>query len=460
MSSAVILVVEDDPEMLALLEEVLVAAGHQVRTAADGTTGFQLFQRHEVDLIVTDMRMPGMKGRELLAEVRARRPDVPVIIITAFGNIESAVDAMKGGAHHYLAKPFHMQELLLAVDAALRERELLQELTALRAAAAPEVREVVAESPAMHRVLDLLERAASADVPVLLLGESGTGKEVLARALHARSPRAGRPFMAINCAAIPETLLESQLFGYRRGAFTDAREDRRGLLQEADGGTVLLDEIADMPLVLQGKVLRTLQEKEVHPLGAPAPVPVDVRIVASTNRDLAALMQAGRFREDLYYRLNVVTIRVPPLRERPEDLLPLIAHFMELHGRRLGRHDRELAPEALALMREYGWPGNVRELENAIERALVLSRRTQIAPEDLPDELRTRPMPAVEADGPLSMVEIERQHILRTLAAVGGNKAAAARLLRLDRKTLYRRLQSYGVELEGDSPESPGTPQV
>lgn len=455
MSSAVILVVEDDPEMLALLEEVLVAAGHRVRTAADGTAGFRLFLRHEVDLIVTDMRMPGMKGRELLTEVRARRPDVPVIIITAFGDIESAVDAMKGGAHHYLAKPFHMQELLLAVDAALRERELLRELSALRAAAAPEVREVVAESPAMRRVLDLLERAASADVPVLLVGESGTGKEVLARALHARSPRAGRPFMAINCAAIPETLLESQLFGYRRGAFTDAREDRRGLLQEANGGTVLLDEIGDMPLVLQGKVLRTLQEKEVHPLGSPAPLPVDVRIVASTNRDLAALMQAGRFREDLYYRLNVVTIRVPPLRERPEDLLPLIAHFMELHGRRLGRHDRELAPEALALMREYGWPGNVRELENAIERALVLSRRIQIAPEDLPDELRTRPMPAVEADGPLSMVEIERQHILRTLAAVGGNKAAAARLLRLDRKTLYRKLQSYGVEPEGDSPESP-----
>ncbi|MBP6876063.1 MAG: sigma-54-dependent Fis family transcriptional regulator [Candidatus Eisenbacteria bacterium] len=459
MTTATILVVEDDREMRALLEDILVAEGYQVRAAADGAEGFKLFLRHEVDLIITDVMMPGMKGTELLNEVQARRPDVPVIIITAFGNIESAVDAMKGGAYHYLPKPFRTQELLIAVSAALRERHLLQELASLRAQFSQGPLDMIAESPAMRRVLDVITRAAAADTAVLLTGESGTGKEVLARVLHARSPRLGHPFLAINCAAIPETLLESQLFGHRRGAFTDARQDRMGLFQEAEGGTVFLDEIGDMPLGLQAKILRVLQEKEVHPLGAPAPIAVDVRIVASTNRDLAALMREGKFREDLYYRLNVISVRVPPLRERPDDLLPLIAHFLEKHGRRLGREGCKLSTEALQLLQRHAWPGNVRELENAIERALVLSRQGTIGPADLPEGLGCAPAsPAVE-EMPRSVADIERDHILRVLHSVAGNKTAAARLLGLDRKTLYRKLQSYGLGSEADDSTGPKMPQ-
>jgi DNA-binding NtrC family response regulator len=459
MTAATVLVVEDDREMRSLLEELLAAEGYLVRTAADGSEGHRQFLSHEVDLIITDLMMPGMKGTELLSEVHARRPDVPVIIITAFGNIESAVDAMKGGAYHYLPKPFRTQELLLAVDAALRERHLLQELAGLRAQFAQGPLDIVAESPAMRRVLDVVTRAASVDTAVLLTGESGTGKEVLARVLHARSPRLGHPFLAINCAAIPETLLESQLFGHRRGAFTDARQDRAGLFQEADGGTVFLDEIGDMPLALQGKILRVLQEKEVHPLGAPAPIAVDVRIVASTNRDLPALIQEGRFREDLYYRLNVIIVRVPPLRERPEDLLPLIAHFLEKHGQRLGRTGRNLSAEALGLLQRHTWPGNVRELENAIERALVLSRQETIGPADLPDGLGSVRSAAAAEDVPRSIADIERAHVLRVLRSVAGNKAAAARLLGLDRKTLYRKLRSYGLGSDPDEPTRPKTPQ-
>ncbi len=459
MTTATILVVEDDREMRALLEDILVAESYQVRSAADGSEGFKLFLRHEVDLIITDVMMPGMKGTELLNEVQARRPDVPVIIITAFGNIESAVDAMKGGAYHYLPKPFRTQELLIAVSAALRERHLLQELASLRAQFSQGPLDIIAESPAMRRVLDVITRAAAADTAVLLTGESGTGKEVLARVLHARSPRLGHPFLAINCAAIPETLLESQLFGHRRGAFTDARQDRMGHFQEAEGGTVFLDEIGDMPLGLQAKILRVLQEKEVHPLGAPAPVAVNVRIVASTNRDLAALMREGKFREDLYYRLNVISVRVPPLRERPDDLLPLIAHFLEKHGRRLGREGCKLSTEALQLLQRHAWPGNVRELENAIERALVLSRQATIGPADLPDGLGCARTSAIIEEMPRSVADIERDHILRVLRSVAGNKTAAARLLGLDRKTLYRKLQSYGLGSEADDSAGPKMPQ-
>lgn len=443
------LVVEDDPDMRLLLEEVLAEEGFRVAAAADGLEALEIFARREIDVVVTDLMMPGMKGRELLAEIRARRSDVPVIIITAFGNIESAVDSIKGGAYHYLAKPFRTEELILTVHSALRERRLMQELATLRAALPGEVPGIVAEGPAMRRVLDLVTRAAAADTPVLLLGESGTGKELLARALHRRSPRAARPFLAINCAAIPEALLESQLFGHRRGAFTDAREDRAGLFRDAAEGTVFLDEIGDMPLALQAKILRVLQEKEVHPLGASAPVPVDVRVVAATHRDLGALVTEGRFREDLYYRLAVIAVRIPPLRERPEDLLPLIAETLERQGRRLGRSGVTLSRDALEALQGYAWPGNVRELQNAIERALVLGRGEEIGLHDLPETVTRRPRAeeADEATGPAmttrSLAQVEREHILRALRAVGGNKAAAARLLGMDRKTLYRRLESF-----------------
>jgi len=443
MHRSTLLIVEDQEEMRHFLQEELREAGHEVIATARGLEALDRLATTAVDVIITDLMMPGMKGDELLAQVRSRQPDIPVVIITAFGSIESAVEAMKAGAYHYVAKPFRIEQLLATIENALRESQLRQQLRSLREWLGADGPRIVAESPGMRKVMDVIARAAAADTPVLLLGESGTGKELLARALHDESPRRKRSFLAVNCSAIPETLLESLLFGHRRGAFTDAREDRRGLFQEAEGGTIFLDEIGDMPQSLQGKLLRVLQEKEVHPLGAPAPVRVDVRIVAASHRDLEAFVEAGRFRQDLFYRLNVITLRIPPLRERPEDLLPLTAHFLEKHGRRLGRAACTLSTEAVVALQRHGWPGNVRELENAIERALVLGRDDVIWPEDLPESMRAASAAASAPTSARPLAEIEREHILRTLRTVGSNKAAAARLLGLDRKTLYRKLRIY-----------------
>jgi two-component system response regulator HydG len=440
-----VLVVEDDRDMRVLLEDELGAAGWAVVTAANGDEGLSRFREGRVDVVVTDLQMPGMKGDRLLAEVRALERDVPVVIMTAFGTIESAVDAMKGGAYHYLAKPFRIDQLIGTLDRAMEERALRHALLERAAAGGEGAPRIVAESPAMRRALELVALAAGADAPVLLLGESGTGKELLAHALHAASARRARPMVTLNCAAIPETLLESQLFGYRRGAFTDAREDRAGVLQEAEGGTVLLDEIGDMPLTLQAKVLRLLQNREIHPLGAAAPVAVDVRLVAATHRNLEALCEEGRFRRDLYYRLNVLPVRVPPLRERPEDLVPLAGHFLAVHGRTTGREGVTVGLEAMELLRRHPWPGNVRELENAILRALVVGSGRTIGPEDLPEQIHPA-RPGRKGGGVRPLAEVEREQVLRALRAVGGNKAAAARLLGLDRKTLYRKLEQYGVE--------------
>ena len=305
--------------------------------------------------------------------------------------------------------------------------------------------EILAESRAMRAVMALIDRAALRDTPVLLIGESGTGKELLARALHKHGPRAGGPFVALNCSAIPETLLESELFGHKKGAFTDARADQPGLFQLAERGTIFLDEIGDMAPALQGKLLRVLQEKEVHPLGAPVPVPTDVRIITATHRDPATLVREARFREDLLYRINVIEVRVPPLRERPDDLEPLVRYLLHKHGRSLGRPGCSLSPEAMAALRRHDWPGNVRELENVIERALVLGTNTVITVEDLPDSLRQRPCSNASPVGGRRLAEVEREHILRTLRAVAGNKAAAARVLGLDRKTLYRKLTQHRI---------------
>jgi DNA-binding NtrC family response regulator len=440
---ATVLVVEDDRDMRLLLEDELRESGYDVVSAGEGREAIERLRSTSIDVIVTDLVMPGMDGRELLEEVRRSAQDVPVIITTAFGTIESAVDAMKAGAHHYLPKPFGMEHMQAALENALEERRLRLELHRHQDSAGTEALGLVAESPGMRDAVDLTLRAARADAPVLLLGESGTGKELLARLLHGRSPRAEGRFVAVNCAAIPEGLLESVLFGHRKGSFTDARDDHRGLLQEADGGTILLDEIGDMPFGLQAKLLRVLQEREIQPIGASAPVPVDIRVVASTHRDLHQLAEEGRFRRDLYYRLNVIAIAIPPLRQRPEDLVPLVAHFLHKHGGRNGRGQARISVSALEALARYAWPGNVRELENAIERALVLGRGEQIGLEDLPEVVRGR-LPA-EPDGLGPLARVEREHIMRTLQSVKGNKSAAARLLGLDRKTLYRKLEAYGL---------------
>jgi DNA-binding NtrC family response regulator len=444
MEEARILVVEDDESMLRFLMDELREAGFHALGCSSAREALELVRVQAVEAIVTDLVMPGMKGDELLRELRGVVPGVPVVIMTAFGSIESAVEAMREGAYHYLTKPFRIEQLVATLESALADGRLRRQLHEL-ADSAPERSGIVAHSPQMRRALDLIARAAPADTPVLILGESGTGKELLARALHAASPRHARAFLAINCSAIPETLLESQLFGHRRGAFTDAREDHRGLFLEADGGTILLDEIGDMPRSLQAKLLRVLQQREVHPLGAAAPVPVDVRVVAATHRDLETLYTAGQFRHDLYYRLNVITIRVPPLRERPEDLAPLVAHFLKKHVQRLGRQDATVSVGAMELFRRHGWPGNVRELENAIERALVLGPGPVIRVEDLPDDLRHSLREPAGPQPVRQLAEMEREQILKALHSVNGNKAAAARLLGLDRKTLYRKLELYGI---------------
>jgi transcriptional regulator with PAS, ATPase and Fis domain len=304
--------------------------------------------------------------------------------------------------------------------------------------------QILADSRAMRAVMELIDRAALHDTPVLLVGESGTGKELLARALHNRGPRAAGPFVAVNCSAIPETLLESELFGYKKGAFTDARDDQRGLFQSAQHGTIFLDEIGDMAPALQGKLLRVLQEKEVNPLGASVPVPTNVRVVTATHRDVPALVAEGRFREDLLYRINVIEVRVPPLRERPDDLEPLIHHLLDKHGGKLGRLGCSIAADALEVLKRHLWPGNVRELENVIERALVLGTGTVLTVKDLPDSLR-EPASKAGQTGGRRLADIEREHIVRTLRDAEGNKAAAARVLGLDRKTLYRKLIQHKI---------------
>ena len=440
-----ILVVEDDADMRQMLEEELPVSGFDVAGAASAAEALARLEERRFDVVVTDQVMPGLRGSDLLVEIRARQPELPVIIMTAFGSVDAAVEAMKGGAFHYLTKPFRIEQLLDTIRSALATGES----PASGAAEAEPIPGVVAVSPGMQRAIDLLRRAAPADTALLILGESGTGKEKLARAVHRWSPRREGPFIAVNCAAIPEALLESQLFGYRRGAFTDAKEDRRGLFVEARGGTLFLDEIGDLPLALQGKLLRVLQEREVHPLGAAAPVPIDVRVLAATHRDLQAECTAGRFRLDLYYRLNVIAVRIPPLRERPEDLEPLVAHFLREQGQRLGRPGRRLAPEVMERFRVHAWRGNVRELENVIERALVLGSGERIGLADLPDEFQRAPVAAVPGRV-RSLAEVEREQIIEALRAASGNKTAAARALGLDRKTLYRKIELY--EIAEDTP--------
>ena len=448
-TAGTVLIVEDDDAMRMLLDEQLTEAGYRVFTAVEGAEGLEQVLRHSVDVVVTDLKMPGMKGDELLEAIRSRDPELPVVVITAFGSIESAVETMKAGAYHYVAKPFRMNQLLVTVGNALRERRLRQELQDLKSIMGKGRWGIVAESVSMRRVLDLVSRAAASDSPILIQGESGTGKELIARAFHAESPRANGPFVALNCSAIPEALLESQLFGHRKGAFTDAREDHRGLCQEAEGGTLFLDEIGDMALPLQAKLLRALQEREVRPIGASATIRVNVRILAATHQDLDQWVKEGRFRSDLFYRLNVITVKIPPLRDRPEDLVPLIAHFLDKHGRRLDRPGWTVASDTLELFKHHSWPGNVRELENVIERGLILGRDQRITPDDLPESVHDRaPLRADAGHSSRPIAEVEKEHIVRTLRAVRGNKAAAARILGFDRKTLYRKLEQYRIEDE------------
>jgi len=370
-----------------------------------------------------------------------------LVMITAFGTIDNAIKAMKLGAFDYLTKPFDIEELLLTVKRALDDRDLRNEVARLRR----EVEErycfdnIIGRSPAMQEIFELIRRVADAPVSVIITGESGTGKELVSRSLHHNSRRARGPFVAVNCAAIPENLLESELFGSKRGAYTDAHRDRTGLLVNANGGTVFLDEVGELPPQVQAKLLRVLQEREVKPLGSVHTVPIDVRFISATNRDLDEMRSTGAFREDLYYRLNVVQIHIPPLRERPEDILPLASHLLARAAQRAGQQVKEIGTDVARALLSHHWPGNVRELENVLERAVALSRSDRVEPGDLPPALRESPTPnAVDAasQAGLTLAELEQGYILRVLQDEGGNKTRAAQRLGLDRKTLYRKLDS------------------
>ena len=396
--------------------------------------------------------MPGQDGIELTRQLVGNRSDLPVIVITAFGSMESAVEAMRAGAYDFVTKPLEVDSLALVLQRAVQHRALREEVKLLRRAVAAShgVDNLIGESSEMRRVFNLLSRVAEADVSVLVLGESGTGKELVARAVHTRSQRKDGPFIAVNCSALPEALLESELFGHTRGAFTDARSPRRGLFQQAHGGTVFLDEIGDLPLALQPRLLRALQERKVRPVGSDTEIDIDVRVLAATNQDLESAVSEKLFRGDLYYRLNVVQVRLPPLRARGNDVLLLAQHFLRQTAARLDKHVERMSPSVAERLLAYSWPGNVRELQNCIERAVALTAYDQLGVDDLPEKIRDyRPSQVLLAsDHPSELVtmdEIERRYILRVLDVVSGNKSLAAQILGFDRRTLYRKLERYGI---------------
>ena len=462
-AKATILVVDDDRAMTGTLAEVLEAEGYTVLTANSGNEALALIRQAPPELVISDLRMSGMNGHQLQSEIRHLCPDLPVVIITAFGSIETAVESMKRGAFDFITKPFTNNELAIVVGRALEDRQLRQELRRLRGELARTygLENIIAASPKMMELLAIVPRIADSPASVLLTGESGTGKDLVARALHFHSRRATAPFIPINCAAIPDNLLESELFGHVRGAFTDARVNKSGLFQAANGGTLFLDEIGEMPVALQAKLLTVIESKRVRPLGATAEVAVDFRVVAATNSDLEAATAAGRFRADLYYRLSAIILHLPPLRERREDIPLLIKHFLMRAAAEASRPVPAIAPEALERLLRYAWPGNIRELQNAVQRAFILCRGNRIERTDLPAKIAGIEAGELTSDEALSrrmtLDQLEHEYIRSVLASVAGNKSEAAAILGIDRKTLYRKLEDHESGLTAELPGSRGT---
>jgi two-component system response regulator HydG len=451
--SASVLVVDDERGVCELLESGLRKRGFSVRWTTSALEALALVAEHDFDVVVSDLVMPELGGLELCERVAQNRADLPVVVVTAFGSFDTAIAAIRAGAYDFITKPFEMGTLTLTLERAARHRALRDEVKRLRRAvsATRGATDLVGSSAPMVAVHDLVDRVAESDVTVLVTGESGTGKELVARAIHERGRRASGPFVPVNCAAVTETLLESELFGHARGAFTDARSARAGLFAQANGGTLFLDEIGDMPLGLQPKLLRALQERRVRPVGSDQETPIDVRIVAATNRDLEGAIEEGRFRADLYYRIAVVHVDLPPLRSRGRDVLLLAQRFLEATAAATGRAIRGITPQAAQRLLDYQWPGNVRELKNCIERAVALARYEEIVVDDLPEKVQSyrRSHVIVAAEDPSELVtldEVERRYILRVVDAAGGNRTLAARILGLDRVTLYRKLQRMGVK--------------
>jgi two-component system response regulator AtoC len=446
-----VFVVDDEREMVELIAVGLKRRGFTIVPFGAGADALAAIPNHDVDVIVTDLNMKGMTGLELCQHVAADRPDIPVLMLTAFGSFETAVGAIRAGAYDFVTKPVEIEALAIAVRRAAEHRALRGEVKRLREVVA-QTRgrgDLIGSSTAMQQVYGLIDQVSSTDATVLITGESGTGKEVVAREIHQRSKRATGPFVAINCAAVPEQLLESELFGHAKGAFTDAKQNRPGLFQQANGGTLFLDEIGEMALVLQPKLLRALQERKVRPVGGDSEVVIDVRLVTATNRDLEEMVEEKRFREDLYYRINVIHIPLPPLRARGGDVLLLAQHMLKHYAAVFDKKVIGLAAAAAERMMTYDWPGNVRELGNCLERAVALARFEEIQVEDLPEKIRSSrhrlSLSGTELPELLTLEEIERRHVLRVLEACNSNRTDAAKMLGLDRKTLYRKLLRWGV---------------
>jgi two-component system response regulator AtoC len=449
-----VLVVDDEENLRLVTRSFLRRDGYEVETAGNGEEALALIENFGPDYILTDVRMPKMGGLDLLTTLKAKGHEATVIVMSAYGSVDLAIEAMKAGAYDYIQKPFKPEELLLTLRKADERESLRRENRALKQEIRDKARfeELLAKSPEMQAVFKTVSKIADFKTTALITGESGVGKELIARAIHQRSSRKNAPFVAVNCGAIPENLLESELFGYRRGAFTDAVADRTGLFEQANGGTLLLDEIGELPLSLQVKLLRVLQEETIRRLGDNKDLKIDVRILAATHRDLAAETAAGRFREDLFYRINVLTIRIPSLRERREDIPILLDHFIARNNIRLSTQIRGLAPDARKVLLEYAWPGNVRELENTIERAMVLAESDLITKEDLPERIREADdaVQAQLASGELSIKKtvraIEEILIRRALEKTKGNRTRAAEVLEISHRALLYKIKDYQID--------------
>lgn len=449
MSRGSVLIVDDEKAMCELIDTALQMRGYQTAWCQSASAAMERLMETEFDVVLTDVRMPGTSGLQLCQQINRLRPDVPVVVMTAFGTLETAVAAIRSGAYDFITKPVELEMLALTVDRAIERRRLARQIRLLEQQANVDggFGELLGESPPMRKLYEQLQRAAPSDASILISGESGTGKELVARSIHQLSDRAEMPFVAVNCAALSETLLESELFGHVRGAFTDARSNRQGLFLEAEGGTLLLDEIGDMPLAMQVKLLRALEENRLRPVGSDEEIDFDVRVLAATHRDLETDVEEGRFRQDLFYRINVIQLHLPPLRARGSDILRLATHFVDVFSKRSKKEVSGIAEPAAEKLLAYSWPGNVRELRNVIERAVALTPYDMVTLGDLPEKVRAFRADTVFIGGqdPTELVpleEVERRYIEHVLKAVDNNRTQAAKILGLDRKTLYRKLKA------------------
>lgn len=448
-----ILVIDDESSMVDLLKTDLSLRGYRISGFSSSSAAIDAVSTTDADVILTDLNMPGLSGLQLCERVVANRPDIPVVVMTAFGSLETAIEAIRAGAWDFVTKPVELELLAVVLDRAVRHHNLQEEVRRLSDKPQPAdcFEEIIGASPLMQKLFTRIQKVAPTGSTVLITGESGTGKELVAQAIHRRSPRKAGPFIAINCAAIPENLLESELFGHAKGAFTDARSDRKGLFQQAQGGTLFLDEIGDFPLSLQAKLLRAIEQRTVRAVGGDKEIPFDARILTATNRDLEVAVEEGRYREDFYFRINVIQIDVPPLRSRGNDTLLIARNLVQTYAGEMNKNVIDFQPPVAERLLNYDWPGNVRELRNVIERAVALTEFEKLIVDDLPERIRDYRQSTFRIDtinpAELQTLEaVEQQYIRRVLESVHGNRTEAARILGVDRKTLYRRLKQNEPE--------------